>query len=128
VRIAALVLASFASFACGSSLPRPSPFAHARRAFYEVPFPPPPGRVEVVPAQPHDAAVWVDGEWLWEGRRWVWQDGGWVAPPPGARFAPWETRRVLDGRLFFAPGEWVDGTGRELPPPQPISTPGREGP
>jgi len=104
------------SFACGASLPRPMTTAHPASAFYEVPYPPPPGRVEIVPPWPGGALVWLDGEWRWDGSRWVWQPGAWVNPPRGARYARWETTRLADGRLLFAPGAWVYAAGRETAP------------
>lgn len=41
---------------------------------------PPPAQVEVIPAQPAPAFIWVAGAWEWEGH-WVWVPGRWMAPP-----------------------------------------------
>ena len=104
--------------ACGGgSLPQPRLGGQPERAFVEVPYPPPAGKVEMVPPPPRRDAVWIDGQWLWQGHRWVWQLGGWVVPPRGARFSPWETRRLGDGQLVFAPAAWRDDSGREIAPP-----------
>lgn len=102
--------------ACGTELPQPRPASHPASAYYEVPYPPPPGHAEMVPPWPGGLDVWVDGEWRWDGSRWVWQPGSWVIPPPGARYARWETLRLRDGRLLFAPGAWLDAAGREISP------------
>jgi hypothetical protein len=83
-----------------------------------VPYPPPPARVEFVPDQPSRDAVWVDGEWEWNGRRWGWIYGGWVQPPKNATYSPWRTTRRADGTLVFSPGAWRDANGREVPAPR----------
>src|SRR5260221_13496823 len=107
---------------CGPRLPEPPPTAQPSSALIEVDYPPPPARVEFLPAQPSDGTVWVKGEWLWSGRRWAWRPGMWVVALPDARYA----RRVLvrrgDGKLFFAPGVWRDEEGREGPaPPEKVA-------
>ncbi|HEX3346131.1 MAG TPA: hypothetical protein VHS09_16220, partial [Polyangiaceae bacterium] len=61
-----------------------------------------------------DVAVWVDGEWVWRRGRWAWLIGRWVAPPPGARFSAWVFVRGADGRLWLAPGRWLDAAGAPL--------------
>jgi hypothetical protein len=43
----------------------------------EVP-PMPAEIVEVVPARPSPAHVWIKGHHVWEGGRWVWHTGVWV--------------------------------------------------
>jgi hypothetical protein len=108
-----------ALMSCGHALPRPPWTRHATSAFAEVPFPPPPGRVEFIPPQPRPEAVWIDGEWTWEpiGQRWAWKYGRWVVSPSGARYARWAVVRASDGTLFFAPGVWLDAKGREVEPP-----------
>lgn len=102
------------SAGCASSLPRPVPANHVPADFTEVPYPPPPAKVQVVPKAPSEEAVWVNGEWFWRGNGWSWEDGGWVIPPHGARFAPWTTRWKLDGVLLFAPGTWVLPNGQRI--------------
>jgi hypothetical protein len=104
---------------CGSPLPQPRIGEHPQGAtdFVEVPYPPPPARVEIVPAQPSPAAVWVDGEWAYRNKRWVWEPGGWVLPPANGYFAPWMTRRTSDGRLYFVAGRWHAADGKPLPKP-----------
>jgi hypothetical protein len=110
--------------ACGSSIPQPPAAAQSAGALVEVDYPPPPARVEMVPKRPSDDAVWVNGEWLWQGRRWSWRAGMWVVSPKNAAYA----RRVLvrrgDGKLFFAPGTWRDADGGEVPaPPERVARP-----
>lgn len=117
---AALLALAVAAFGCGTRLPGPTTGPHPAGStnYVEVPYPPPAARVEVVPPHPREAnAVWVDGEWSWQGKRWVWLPGGWVAPPPGAYFAPWLVYRLDNGRLLFAPGAWHATKGEKLPNP-----------
>lgn len=88
----------------------------------QVPYPPPPARVEAIPAAPTRAgAVWIDGEWTWRSRRWAWKPGRWVSPPPNARFAPWTAVRDRLGTLWFAGGVWRDPSGAELPDPEALA-------
>ena len=115
-----VVLAVLLVSACGSRFPTPPTGPHPAGStnFIDVPFPPPPARVEVVPPAPRDpGAVWVDGEWAWQGKRWAWLPGGWVVPPRGAYFAPWLVYRLDNGRLLFAPGAWHAAKGDRLPNP-----------
>jgi len=107
------------ALSCGHTLPRPAQASHPRGAFVEVPFPPPPGRVEFIPPPPRQSAVWIDGEWIWEpiGQRWAWKYGRWVEAPKGARYAPWSLVRARDGTLFYAPGVWLDAHQREVVAP-----------
>jgi len=55
---------------------------------------PPKARVEVRPARPGKAAVWVQGHWQWSGRKYVWKKGHWNTRPGGKTWAPghWEKR------------------------------------
>jgi hypothetical protein len=114
--IAALGLA----YACGSSLPGPKlgQPPEATINYIEIPYPPPAAQVEIVPPMPQAGAVWVDGEWSWQGRRWTWEPGGWVAPPAGSYFAPWRTKRLDNGKLFFSPGSWRAANDQPLSKPQ----------
>ncbi len=41
---------------------------------------PPPPPVETITLAPGPDYVWVNGEWIWNGR-WVWVGGHWVYPP-----------------------------------------------
>lgn len=110
------------AYACGAPrLPAPPYVRQPTNALAEVPYPPPPARVERVPEPPGGAAVWIDGEWSWQGRRWAWKRGRWVVPPPGAAFAPWTAVRDASGTLYFAPGTWRDAKGAEVPEPEPAA-------
>jgi hypothetical protein len=114
--------------ACSSGLPLPERTRHPREAFLPVPYPPPAALAETVPPQPErDEAVWIDGEWVFQGNRYVWQRGGWVEPPLGARFAQWRAVYQSAGRLFLAPGTWYDAAGHALPRPD-IAVPARTPP
>jgi hypothetical protein len=74
-----------------------------------------------VPARPNSDAVWVDGEWNWDGRRYRWTKGGWVVPAAGAKIAPWAVARRDDGQLFFSPSVWYGESGAPIPPPQVLA-------
>jgi YXWGXW repeat-containing protein len=66
--------------------------------------PPPPVRVEVVPA-PRPGYVWAPGYWAWNGRQHVWYDGRWEAERPDQRFVPahWVD---TPGGWRFVPAHW----------------------
>lgn len=109
--------------ACGPPrLPAPPYARQPTSALAEVPFPPPPARIESVPPAPSKDAVWVDGEWLWQARRYAWKPGRWVRPPPGARFSPWTTVRDARGALFLAAGTWRDPRDADVIEPPPLAT------
>ncbi|WP_394842630.1 YXWGXW repeat-containing protein [Pendulispora brunnea] len=108
-------------FACGPSrLPAPKYVGQDTSALMEVPYPPPPAHTERVPDSPAKGAVWLDGEWVWDGRRWSWRQGRWVMAPSDAKFSPWTAVRGHDGTLYFAPGVWKDARGKIIADPKPL--------
>jgi hypothetical protein len=113
--------------ACSSQLPEPRSTTQPESAFSEVDYPPPPARVEFVPAKSSASAVWVNGEWLWSGRRWSWRPGAWVVPPEGASYARRALVRRDGGKLLFAPGAWRDKQGEEVAAPPEKSAGARSG-
>ena len=101
--------------ACLKSLPLPATGPVPQdAAVTEVPYPPPPARVQSIPQPPNNASVWVDGQWEWDGKDWKWLAGAWVAPPANAYFTPWMTVRQKDGRLLFAKATWRAKDGRPI--------------
>jgi hypothetical protein len=115
-----------AVFACGASEPQLPPYTpQPTSALTEVPFPPPPARIEVVPSSPQSETVWIDGEWTWQMRRWAWKPGRWVKPPENARFSPWTTVRDRLGTLYFAGGTWRNASGSAIDEPPPLAVAGR---
>jgi hypothetical protein len=68
-------------------------------------FGPPPHRVEVIPARPGHAYVWVGGYWRWSGHNYVWVGGRWVRPRHGREWVPghWEQR---GRRWYWREGHW----------------------
>ncbi len=88
-------------------------FAAAGCAVYEpamvaTPPPLPAPRVEVMPAQPGPAYVWVAGHWAWRGPRrgYVWVPGYWAVPhAPGYVWEPgyWAPR---PGGYVWIEGHW----------------------
>jgi hypothetical protein len=81
---------------CSSGLRHPPYAPQPPSALLEVTLPPPPGRVESVPAAPTRDAVWVDGEWRWRRHKWGVAtrllDGG---TSKDAKFSPWVFVRGL---------------------------------
>lgn len=123
VSVAIFAVGGGGIIACGMSrLPAPSYVEQPTSALTAVPYPPPPARVETVPKQPREEAVWIDGEWLWQGRRWAWKPGRWVVVPTGARFAPWTSVRDKTGGLYVAMGVFRDPKGSALEDPTPLLT------
>lgn len=121
-RVVVLGLAVTIVGACGAArLPAPSYAAQPTDALLEVAYPPPPARVEFVPAAPNSSAVWLDGEWTWLGQRWAWKQGRWVLPPASAAYSPWTATRDKVGNMYVAEGKWRDKQGRELPDPAPLA-------
>jgi hypothetical protein len=124
-RLTLLVIAALCwAYACGSSLPEPNLGQPPEPTinYVEIPYPPPAAQVEIVPPLPRKGAVWIDGEWRWEGRRWTWEPGGWVTPPTGSYFAPWHTKRLDNGKLFISQSGWRTATNQPLPKP-PVLVP-----
>lgn len=111
-----------AMLACGAArLPAPAYVQQPTSALEPVTFPPPPARVEYVPQIPKDSAVWIDGEWSWQGRRWAWKPGRWVTPPENAKYSPWTAARDKLGNLYVAEGRWRGPDGGELEDPKPLA-------
>jgi hypothetical protein len=100
--------------ACSTSLPKPPAGLVPPSEMIEVPYPPPPARVEDIPPRKASGEVWIDGQWEWDGKAWKWREGAWMTPPPNAYFTPWMTKRRGDGQLLFARAEWRDKSGRPL--------------
>jgi hypothetical protein len=120
IRRIAILLAI--STACGPLLRRPAFTPQPASALSEVGAPPPPARVEIIPAEPSSTAVWLDGEWIWRRAQWAWLPGRWVNPPADASFAPWVFERGPDGRLWYAPGAWRAPDGTAVDPPTALAT------
>ena len=93
--------------ACATDMPS----AHAHKIIYEdqvieVPGPPPPEQVEVVPTAPSETVVWRRGHWKWEHNEWVWEPGRYVERPhPEAIWVPghWVYRSWGSS---WVPGHW----------------------
>jgi len=67
--------------------------------------PPPPAPVETVVVAPGPDYVWIDGEWVWNGR-WFWVGGHWGYPPyPHAVWVRGYWGRGPHG-WSRAPGHW----------------------
>jgi hypothetical protein len=117
-------LAILLTLSCAAHLPGPARSALPNTGFITVPYEPPPGRVEMVPAQPRRGAVWIDGEWTWNNRRWEWIPGRWVLAPPNCSYSPWVIVRSSDATLHFAPASWRDARGNPIASPAPLTSAG----
>ena len=119
---AALSIAGMLLACAAPRLPAPTYVGQPTEALQQAAYPPPPARVEFIPDPPaQSGAVWIDGEWTWQGRRWAWRRGRWLVPPAGARYSPWTATRDKSGLFYIAEGKWRDAQGRELPDPTPLA-------
>ena len=77
---------------------------------------PPALRVEVQPAQPSAAHVWIPGHWVWRNNQHEWASGHWALPPEGGYV--WVPARWVaeNGQWSFHEGHWRLAN----PPTQPI--------
>lgn len=117
----AVIFGALCLAACGGTVPGPDTVAQPHLAYDQVPYPPPPARVETVPAAPDKRAVWVDGGWRWRGKHWSWWLGRWVVAPAGAHYAREAVMRSKTGALLAAPGAWFDAKGQPMPEPAPLA-------
>lgn len=104
--VAALLALGASAAGCRSALPVPPTGPHEGDEPIIVPYPPPPGRVQVIHRPEKEGMVWIDGEWHWKGRRWIWVDGRWEIPPAGGYYARPRIVGLADGRIAWFPGDW----------------------
>src|SRR5688500_4102678 len=72
---------------------------------------PPAPRVSVRPAAPYSGAIWVAGNWQWNGGQWVWTEGYWEQPRVGYVYV--QPRWARQGRGWvYVGGGWRSGGGR----------------
>jgi hypothetical protein len=67
---------------------------------------PPAARVEVIPAAPGPAFVWIRGYWRHNGQRYAWVPGRWERPVDGHR--EWVAERYVHDRngWYLVEGHW----------------------
>lgn len=61
--------------------------------------------VHVRPANPHPGHVWIDGDWVYNGRTYVWREGYWAAPKAGHKWVPGHWKNGKRG-FKWVPGHW----------------------
>ncbi len=61
--------------------------------------------VYVRPPAPHNSHVWMDGDWVYNGRTYVWREGHWSAPKNGHRWIPGHWKNGHRGYKWI-PGHW----------------------
>lgn len=68
--------------------------------------PPRPTVVVKRPVAPSPAHIWVDEEWVPQGRTYAWHGGYWAAPPrPRAVYVPGHWVRSKRGHVWIS-GRW----------------------
>jgi hypothetical protein len=102
-----------AAMACAPQTAGPPIAPHTGDTPIPVPFPPPTPKVEEIGRRPSETAVWVDGQWSWDGGGYVWGAGAWVEPRPGWAYAPPTVLRLRSGELLYYEGVWKEWSGEE---------------
>ena len=54
-------------------------------------------------ASPHPKHIWIDGDWVYNGRNYVWREGYWAAPRHGHTWIPGHWKNTRRGN------KWVPG-------------------
>jgi hypothetical protein len=89
----------------------------------QVQFPPPPAKVEILPDDPGEPCVWVDGHYNWVGRRWQWESGGWFIVPEGCYLAEARLAWAPEGStLYYTPPSFCFESGKACPDPKHCET------
>lgn len=70
--------------------------------------PPPAPPVESRPPVPFTGAVWVAGNYHWDGIDWRWQTGHWTQPPRAGAVWVAPARVSVGGTVVIRPGAWID--------------------
>lgn len=87
-----------------------------------VPYPPPPARVEILPAAPSDpSCLWLDGQWQWSAEGWLWEPGAWVRLEAGCEWVPASMRwqpgwGQSSSTLLYWKGYFLRRTGQSNSP------------
>lgn len=112
---------------CGSGvrLVPTGPHSGSQAAPLTVDNPPPPAKIEKIPAAPDPDCAWLDGRWEPGAGVWEWTPGRWVRLEGAAQQCHFATPEALwvptagKGLLFYLPGRWYrqDGTTCGEPPP-----------
>lgn len=93
---------------CVPRTPTPPTTSHEDDVPMPVPYPPPAPRVEELGERPSETALWVDGQWHWDGAGYAWQSGTWIEPRSGWRYAPPTLVRRRNGELLYYEGVWKE--------------------
>lgn len=76
---------------------------HAQR--YSVKVKPATPVMKVRPPMPGAGHIWVNGEWVWNGRGYVWKEGYWLSPRVGYQWVPGHWKRERGG-WYWIEGHW----------------------
>ena len=112
----ALMLAGATLLGAGATLALPT--AAQAQAYFNVQIgtPPPPPRVEVMPAA-RPGYVWAPGHYQWAHNNYIWRRGHWVADRPGYTYVgpTWVSR---GDHWVYQPERWDMRPVRAQPPRQ----------
>jgi len=76
----------------------------ASRTAY-VQKPPPAVKKEVRGPKPYTNAVWIGGNWKWQGGQYVWVSGYWTKPVAGKKWVPGHWKKTARGHVWVK-GHW----------------------
>lgn len=111
-----ILAATLSLTACAPQTPGPPVAPHTGEPPVPVPYPPPTPRVQEIGQRPSETAVYVDGQWRWDGGGYAWLNGAWVEPRPGWAYAPPTLVRLRNGELLYYEGKWRQQSSPDDPP------------
>jgi len=119
MRSALTFLALLSSGCTNNSIPE-VPIVEATRNVppMVVSHPPPAALPEIVPEQPAEAAVWLDGYWTFRADNWVWVRGGWIDGRSSVRLVLSRFWYDKNGVLKFSDRQFQSPEGRAVTTPE----------
>lgn len=83
-----------------------------------VSHPPPAALPEIVPEQPAESSVWLDGYWTFGSDNWIWVRGGWIDGSSGVHFVLSRFWYGENGVLKFSDRRFQSPDGRVVTTPE----------